>query len=130
MLLPMADGCQEQVKELQTILARILAANEAGFWQFQMKVFAGVHQDRVIADSLLGYVTTVTQKQVTRLGGLELKTTCTIRTGSPRPETRAVSSIHFGKVYGYIDRTGIISELDERVKARRRIAFLGIGGAG
>ena len=93
-------------------------------------MFTGVHQDRAIADSVRGYVPTLTHNQVTRLGGLELKTTRTVRNRSPRPETKAVFLIPFDKVRGYIESIGIISELDERVKSPRRIAFSGIGGEG
>lgn len=53
-----------------------------------------------------------------------------MRSCSPRPETQAAFSIPIDKDYGYIDRTGIISQLDERVKARLRTGFSGIGGVG
>ena len=133
-LLPVVDGCHEQVKELERILAKMLPTKEDNSWQVRMKAFTSVHQDKkikAIVDTLRGYMATLTHNQVTRLGGLDLKNYLhTTRSRSPRPETRTVFSIPFDKDYGYIDRTGIISELDERVKTRRRVGLSGIGGVG
>ena len=96
-----------------------------------MKAFTSLHQDRAIVDTLRGCVTTLTNNQIRRLGGLELKKTArTVRSRLQRHQIRAFFSIHFDKDYGYIDRIGIISELDERVKTRRWIGLSGIGGVG
>ena len=133
-LLPVVDGCHKQVKELERILAKALPTKEDRRWQVGMKAILSVYQDKkvkAIVDTLRGYMATLTHNQVTRLGGLDLKKYLhTTRSLSPRPETRAVFSIPFDVDYGYIDRTGIISELDERVKTRRRVGLSGIGGVG
>ncbi len=133
-LLPVVDGCHEQVKELERILAKTLPTKEDKSWQVRMKAFTSAHQDKkvkAIVETLRGYMATLTHNQVTRLGGLDLRNYLhTTRSRSPRPETRTVFSIPFDQDYGYIDRTGIISELDERVKMRRRVGLSGIGGVG
>ena len=95
-----------------------------------MKAFTSLHQDRVIVDTLRGYVTTLTHNQVARLGGLELKYNLHRKKSFAASSTRAVSSIPFDKDYGYIDRTSIISEIDKRVKTWRWIGLSGIGGVG
>ena len=133
-LLPVLDGCHKQVKDLERILAKALPTKEDNSWQVRMKAITSVYQDKkvkAIVDTLRGYMATLTHNQVTRLGGLDLKKYLhTTRSLSPLLETRAVFSIPFDRDYGYIDRTGIISELDERVKTRRRVGLSGIGGVG
>ena len=61
-LLPVLDGCHEQEKELERVLARMLHASEDRSWQVQMKAFTSVHQDMrvsAIVDTLRGYMTTL-----------------------------------------------------------------------
>ena len=133
-LLPVVNGCHGQVQELEGILAKTLPTKDDSSWQVRLKAFSSVHQEkkaRAIADTLRGYIQTLTHYQVTRIGGLDLKNYLhTTRSRSPRPETRAIFSIPFEKDYGYIDRAGIIPELDERMKTHRRVGLAGIGGVG
>lgn len=67
-----------------------------------MKVWA-------FGDTRRGYMKTL--KTIKSRGWVTL--TYTTRSRSRRPETRANSLILFDKAYGYIKRTGIISELDK-----------------
>ena len=82
-------------------------------------------------DTLRGYMATLAHNQATRLCGLDLeKHLHMTRSLSPRPEIRAVLSTPGDRDYGCVGRTGIISDLNERVETRRCVGLSDIGGIG
>lgn len=134
-LLPAVDGCRKQMKELDDILVKILPAETDHKWQIRRKALSGVHHEKkikAIGDTLQRYVQILTYYQATRgSGGLDLKNYLhTTRSRSPRPEARTLFLVPFERDHGYIDRAGIMKELDEKSERHRRISLAGIGGVG
>lgn len=134
-LLPVVEGCSKQIQELEDILVKILPSETDHRWQVRRKALSSVHQERkvrAIGDTLQRYVQILTYHQATRgTGGLDLKNYLhTTRSRSPRPEARALFLVPFDRDYGYVDRSGLMEELDEKSKSHRRISLAGIGGVG
>ena len=134
-LSPVVDGCREQVKELEGILMMIIPSETDHKWQVRRKALSSVHQEKkikAIRDTLQRYVQLLTYYQATKgAGGLDLKNYLyTTRSRSPRPEARTLFLVPFERDHAYIDRAGLMQELDKRSKSHRRISLTGIGGVG
>ena len=134
-LSPVVDGCREQVEELESILVMIVPSETDHKWQVRRKALSSVHQEKKIKaiwDTLQKYVQLLTFYQATKgAGGLDLKNYLyTTRSRSPRPETRTLFLVPFERDHAYIDRAGIMQELEKRSENHRRIGLTGIGGVG
>lgn len=134
-LSPVVDGCRKQVKELEDILVKILPTEMDHKWRVRRKALSSVFQEkkvRSIGDTLQRYVQILTYYQATKgAGGLDLRDYLhTTRSRSPRPEARTLFLVPFERDQGYIDRAGIMGEVDEKSKSHRRISLAGIGGVG
>ena len=134
-LSPVVDGCRERVEELEGILVKIVPTETDHKWKVRRKALSSVHQEkkvRAIGDALQRYVQLLTYYQATkRAGGLDLKNYLhTTRSRSPRPEARTLFLVPFERDHAYIDRAGIMQELDKKSKSHRRISLAGIGGVG
>ena len=134
-LSPVVNGCREQVEELEGILVTIVPSETDHKWQVRRKALSSVHQERKIKaiwDTLQRYVQLLTYYQATKgAGDLDLKNYLhTTRSRSPRPEARTLFLVPFERDHAYIDRAGIMQELDNKSKSHRRISLTGIGGVG
>ncbi|KAL6714710.1 hypothetical protein ACLMJK_008135 [Lecanora helva] len=133
-LLPVVEGCRAQVEQLDEILVKTLPVATDHRWERGVKALSSLHQEKKvksISETLRGFIQVLTYHQATRLGRLDLGDYLhTARSRSPRPESRKLFLVPFDRDYGYIDRAGIIGELDEWLKRQKRVSLAGIGGVG
>lgn len=89
-------------------------------WRIRIKAFTSVHQEKKVKSimyTLKDYRQTLTYHQSTSTGGLDLKNNLhTTQSRSPGPEARKVFLLLFKRDYGYINRAGIVSDLEEKLK--------------
>ena len=133
-LMPVIDGCRTQCGRLDKVLVKTLPTASDHTWERGIKAISSVHQEKKvksIIETVRGYIHVLTYHQATRAGKLNMgEYLHTTRSRSPQPELRKAFLVPFERDSGYIDRTGIIDQLDERLKTHRRVSLAGIGGVG
>ena len=133
-LLPVIDGCRTQCGRLDEVLVKTLPTASDHRWERGVKALSSVHQEKKvksIVETVRGYIHVLTYHQATRAGRLNLgEYLHSTRSRPPEPESQKAFLVPFERDCGYIDRTGIINQLDERLKTHRRVSLAGIGGVG
>ena len=133
-LLPVVDGCRTQCGQLDKVLAKILPAASDHAFERGIKAISSVHQEKKvksIVESVRGYIHVLTYHQATRAGRLNLgEYLHTSRSRPAQPDLSKVFLVPFERDCGYIDRSGVIGQLDEQLRTHRRVGLAGIGGVG
>ena len=133
-LLAVVLECRTQCGRLDEILVKTLPTASDHKWERGIKAISSVQQEKAvksIVDTVQGYISVFTWYQVTRAGRLNLgEYLHSTRSRSPQPESRKVFLVPFERDCDYIDRVGIIGELNDRLKTHRRVSLAGIGGVG
>ena len=133
-LLRVVDGCREQIRQLDELLVKTLPTSSDRKWDRGVKALSSLHHEKKvkrIVDTLKDYIQVLTYHQATRAARLDLGSYLhTTRSRSPGPELRKVFLLPFDRDYGYVDRSNIIRDLDERLTTQKRVSLAGIGGVG
>lgn len=133
-LFPVVDGCRSEVRELEDILRKVLPASTDHTWEVRRKAIVSIHQEkkvRAISDTLQRYMQILTYHEATQINRLDLREYLhRTRSRSPRPNARTVMDVPFERDLGYIDRAGIIQDVEESLRLHRRCSLAGIGGVG
>ena len=133
-LLPVVQDCKFQCGRLDEVLVKTTPTASDRKLQRGYKALLSVQQEKTVESvikTVQGYIPAFTWYQVNRAGRLNLGDYLhTTRSRSPGPKSRTVFLVPFERDEGYIDRTGIIGDLDDRLKTHRRVSLAGIGGVG
>ena len=131
---PVIEGCKTECGRLEKVLDKILPAASDDKWKRGRKAYSSLAYESKVKDiieTVRVYIENLTYYQAARAGRLNLgEYLHTTRSRSPQPESRKVFLVPFERDDDYVDRAGIIGELDERRKLHRRVSLAGIGGVG
>lgn len=125
-LLPVIDGCSDQVGLLDDMIKRVLTTSEDSSWQRGRKAFTSIgieKKSQAIIDTLRGYVQILTYYQAASLAG-------PVKDVDSYKEPEPVFTVPFERDPRFIDRPEITSKLEEMLASRHRAALAGIGGVG
>jgi hypothetical protein len=120
-ILSVVEGCRAQVQSLNDTLVKTFPAKGDSKWRRGVKVFRSVSQEKdvqQIVESLQTYVSTLTYHQAA---------------GSPKVlsgRTKPLFTVPFERDPHFIPRSDILEQVDQKLKAHRRVALAGIGGVG
>lgn len=119
---------------LEKVLDKILPAASDHKWERGRKAYSSLAYEKKVKDiieTVRVYIENLTYYQAARAGRVNLAEYLhAVRSRSPQPESRKVFLVPFERDEDYIDRAGIIGELDERRKIHRRVSLAGIAGVG
>lgn len=137
-LKPVVDGCLEQVKQLENILAKALPLEKDNTWSKRIKALATLACDKTvkqITSELESHVRVLTYYQTTSC--LDLSSQLVLREVSQSLKLDAETHqetcfmVKFEQDENFIGREDIIIEIDRRLMAgQHRVAIAGIGGVG
>lgn len=125
-LLPVIDGCSNQVKLLDNMINRVLTTSEDSSWQKGRKALTRIvveKKSQIIIDMLRGYVQILTYYQAVSIAG-------SVKGLDSYKEPEPVFTVPFERDPGFIDRPEITSKLDMMLETRHSAALAGIGGVG
>jgi hypothetical protein len=129
-LMPVIQGCYDQVRQLDQILQALPNAQHSS-WKRGIKVVASIGKEKKFSEvvqTLKEYVQFLTYHQAAA-GSLSPplevpRSLCTESTIEP------VFLVPFERDERFVGRSDLVSEIDKRLKAQRRVALAGIGGVG
>ncbi|KAK5115710.1 hypothetical protein LTR62_000799 [Meristemomyces frigidus] len=128
-LLPVVLGCQQQIRELDDLLDSLPSAKDTT-WKRGVKAVVSVKNEkrfRKVVDGLKGYIQLLTYHQTATFTMSGLQIPLSLTTEEPVPP---VFLVPFDRDEHFIDRPDLLSEIDTKIKAQRRVALAGIGGVG
>jgi hypothetical protein len=140
-LRPVVEGIHAQVKQLDTILVKVLPSAKASTWEKGLKAVKSLAYQKTVDDfaSVIDrYVSNLTLYQTTQNGDL-IKHLISLIERTSFPESQAVQAVPRKKPYfmvryqideDFIGREKIMEEIGRRFGRKNRVAIAGIGGVG
>ncbi|KAL8825534.1 MAG: hypothetical protein Q9191_004358 [Dirinaria sp. TL-2023a] len=120
---PVIEGCKTECSRLEEVLDKVLPTASDHRLGRNIKAISSVAHERKVKDiieTVRVYIQNLTFYQTARAGRVNLgEYLHTARSRSPQPDSRKVFLVPFERDYDYIDRAGIIRELDDRRKTHR-----------
>ena len=129
-LMPVIQGCNDQIKQLDEILQKLPNAQDSS-WKRGVKVVASIGKEKKfseVAHTLKEYVQFLTYHQAA--AGCLSPPLEVPRSLSKECTVEPVFLVPFERDDKFVGRSELVSEIDRRLKMHRRAALAGIGGVG
>ncbi|KAI9150079.1 short-chain dehydrogenase [Paramyrothecium foliicola] len=131
-LVPVVNGCMADTELLQEILEKALPASDSSSWDRKMKALKSLHYDNQvekIAESLQGYVSTLTFHQV-----IDNFHNLRVEPKEPPQRSKPLWLVPFDRNPSFIGRDGIFAEMETIFAVPKgtqpKAALYGLGGIG
>ena len=122
-LVPALEGCGNQVRQLEEILAEVLPVNDDSSWDKVKKALRSLSKDKEVQDLL--------DNLDRYLLNFTFHTTSSAITVGPQPlPVKRTIMIPKKRDPNFVDRTDILREVESNLKNYGRAAIAGIGGVG
>jgi len=129
-LMPVIQGCYDQIRQLDQMLQALPNAQDSS-WKRGIKAVASIGKEKKfleVVQTLKEYVQFLTYHQaVTGSLSPPLEVPRSLRR---RSAIESVFLVPFERDEMFVGRSDLVSEIDKRLKAHRRVALAGIGGVG
>jgi N-terminal domain on NACHT_NTPase and P-loop NTPases len=129
-LMPVIQGCHDQIKQLDEILQTLPNAQDSS-WKRSVKAVASIGKEKKfveVANTLKEYVQFLTYHQAA--AGWLSPPLEVPRSLSTESIVEPVFLVPFERDSKFVGRSELVSEIDRRLKVHRRVALAGIGGVG
>ena len=130
-LLPVIQGCYDQVRQLDQML-QVLPTAQESTWRRSIKVISSIRKDKKfseIVQTLKEYVQFLTYHQAAT-GPASPPAYEVPRSLYVETTVDPVFLVPFERDRNFVGRSDLISEIDEKFGKCRRVALSGIGGVG